>query len=109
VKPPEFLPPRIRAVFEGGIAALETYRPRYYPGKVNFLTCGYHAYEPRGPAAVWTKLIGQLEVETVPYELLMTPAHPEYVANWLFDRVHDWTSPRGVEGRDQSVTPPLAC
>ena len=28
-------------------------------------------------------------MHTVPYDLLMTPAHPGYVARWLFDRIQE--------------------
>ena len=50
LKSPDFLPPAIKAVFEGGIAALDHYYPSYYPGKASFLVCGYHEYPPESPA-----------------------------------------------------------
>jgi thioesterase domain-containing protein len=90
LKAPDFLPPAIKAVFEGGIAALDHYCPRYYPGKVDFLVCGYHAYPPEAPRAVWGRLVEQLEVQSVPAEhALAASVHAEYVANWLFDRVQE--------------------
>ncbi len=84
LKAPDSLPPAIKAVFEGGIAALVNYNPRYYPGKVCYLMCGYHDYLPDGPIYVWAELIRQLSVENAPIL-----ARPEYVANWLFDRIED--------------------
>ncbi len=90
LKAPDFLPPAIKAVFEGGIAALDHYCPRYYPGKVDFLVCGYHAYPPEAPRAVWGRLVEQLEVQSVPAEhALAASVHAEYVANWLADRMQE--------------------
>src|SRR5580704_6286036 len=100
IKAPDHLPPTIKAVFEGGIAALDHYRPHYYPGKVSYLTCGYHSYVPHGPAAVWPTLVGQLEVQSVPIDQLLTPTHPEYVAKWVFERIQDAV---GQDVRPRSV------
>ena len=88
LKVPDSLPPAIKAVFEAAIAALANYRPRYYAGKVSFLMCGYHDYLTDGPISVWANLVGELEVQSVPFEH-MDSTHPEYVANWLFDRIQD--------------------
>ncbi|HEX3996558.1 MAG TPA: hypothetical protein VHX39_35770 [Acetobacteraceae bacterium] len=77
-------------MFEGGIAALNHYCPRCYPGKVDFLVCGYHTYPPEAPRAVWGRLVEQPEVQSVPAEHAFTASvHAEYVANWLFDRVQE--------------------
>jgi enterobactin synthetase component F len=84
IRAPDSLPPVIKAVFDGGIAALANYRPRYYPGKVSYLMCGYHAYLPNGPGSVWARLVGQLEVMSAPVAM-----QPDYVADWLFDRIED--------------------
>ena len=81
--------PAVKAVYDGGIAALGKYRPRYYSSKVNYLVCGYHYYELDMPTPVWVKLIGQLDVDSVPSIHLMAPTHPEYVANWIVDRIQD--------------------
>jgi enterobactin synthetase component F len=44
--PPETLPPAAKAVFQAGVAAQAEYKPRYYPGEVSFLMCGYHGFMP---------------------------------------------------------------
>jgi thioesterase domain-containing protein/acyl carrier protein len=81
---PESLPPALKAVFDAGVTALVNYRPRFYPGKVSFLMCGYHAYMPEGPRSVWAHLIGNLDVRSAP-----AWASPDYIAQWLFDRIQD--------------------
>ncbi|MGA3003029.1 MAG: thioesterase domain-containing protein, partial [Acetobacteraceae bacterium] len=94
LKVPDYLPPAIKAVFEGGIAALNHYCPRYYAGKVNFLVCGYHAYPPESPRAVWGRLFEQLEVQSVPAEHAEVASdHAEYVGQWLFDRIQGAMGP----------------
>jgi acetoacetyl-CoA synthetase len=104
LKAPDSLPPAIKAVFDGAVAALVNYHPRYYPGKVSYLMCGYHAYLPDGPTAIWARQIGQLEVESAP---VLTD--PEYVANWLFDRIQDAVGqdvrPRGAELLERTNLP----
>jgi len=101
VKAPDSLPPAVKAVFGGGIAALETYRPHYYPGTVSYLMCGYHTYLPDGPASAWRRLVGRLEVHCGPRaydEDGLTNA--EYVANWLSDRM------QGAPERDVKLRRP---
>jgi hypothetical protein len=81
-------------VFEGGIAALDHYRPRYYPGKVNFLVCGYHEYPAEGARAIWDRFFEQFEVQSVPPDhAAVASAHAEYVARWLFDRIQEARAP----------------
>jgi len=41
------------------------------------------------PTAVWSKLVGQLDLQSVPFVRLMSPTHAEYVANWIFDKIQD--------------------
>ena len=92
LKAPNSLPPAIKTVYESGIAALVSYHPRYYPGKVSYLMCGYHAYLPHGPTSVWTNLVAQLEVESVPTDAAgVVSVHAEHVAKWLSDRIRDAT------------------
>ena len=79
--------PAVRAVYDGGIAALGKYRPRYYRSMVSYLMCGYHHYAPEVPIPVWTNLVGRFDFQSVPFVHLMTPTHPQYVANWIFDRI----------------------
>ena len=99
IQTPDSLPQAVRAVFEGSVTALENYRPRRYPGKVSYLMCGYHAYLPDGPSSVWSHLVGSLDVSLVPAEELGQTTHPEYVANWLVER---------IEGRFEQPRPPRA-
>ena len=87
IQAPDSLPPAVRGVFEGGVTALANYRPRSYPAKVHYLMCGYHVYMPDGPRSVWSHLVDNLEVCAVPVEELGRPSHPEYVANWLSERI----------------------
>jgi hypothetical protein len=42
---------------------------------------------PDGPRSVWSHLVDNLEVCAVPVEELGRPSHPEYVANWLSERI----------------------
>jgi enterobactin synthetase component F len=87
---PNYLPEAIKVVFDGGIAALNAYSPRYYPGKVNFLMCGYHAYPAQGPRSIWGKLFEQFEAHAVPPELAKVASiHAGYVGSWLCDRVQE--------------------
>jgi thioesterase domain-containing protein len=46
--------------------ALRRYRPRYYPGKIKFVKAETISEFPDDPAAVWTNLAKELEIETVP-------------------------------------------
>ena len=92
LKAPDYLPPAIKVVFEGGIAALEQYRPRYYPGKASFLVCGYHEYPVESPRAIWDSLFEQFEIQSVPAgHAEAASAHAAYVARWLFDRIQEAT------------------
>jgi thioesterase domain-containing protein len=46
--------------------ALQRYRPRFYPGKINFVRAEIVTDFPANPAAVWSGLAQRFEVETVP-------------------------------------------
>ena len=46
--------------------ALESYRPRFYSGKINFIGAAIPTDFPANPAAVWSGLAQEFEVETVP-------------------------------------------
>jgi thioesterase domain-containing protein len=46
--------------------ALERYQPRFYPGKINFIRAAIPTDFPSDPAAVWSHLAQELEVESVP-------------------------------------------
>jgi acetoacetyl-CoA synthetase len=61
--------------------ALARYRPRYYRGKIKFVTPETGAYLPNDPALVWKKLAAEFEVERVPGDHLeMMRAHLESLA-----------------------------
>jgi acetoacetyl-CoA synthetase len=62
-------------------AALARYRPRYYRGKIKFVTPEAGAYLPNNPALVWKRLATEIEVEKVPGDHLeMIRAHLERMA-----------------------------
>jgi amino acid adenylation domain-containing protein len=93
IKVPDTLPPAVRAVFAGCVTASENYRPSYFPGKVTYLMCGYHTYMTDGPTAVWSRLVGELEVHHAPIMM-----RPEYVGDWLFDRIQDAVAQQAEPG-----------
>lgn len=46
--------------------ALERYQPHFYPGKINFVRASIPTDFPADPAAVWSHLAQELEVESIP-------------------------------------------
>jgi acetoacetyl-CoA synthetase len=56
----------LRRVNERAYLAYASYRPRYYPGKINFVTTEDRTFFPGDPAAIWTNLSAELEVDVVP-------------------------------------------
>jgi len=46
--------------------AYENYRPRYYPGKISFVTTSEKTFFPGDPFQIWTPLTREFEVETIP-------------------------------------------
>jgi acetoacetyl-CoA synthetase len=46
--------------------ALKHYRPQYYGGRINFVRPAISTAFPDDPAAVWSHLAAQFEVETIP-------------------------------------------
>jgi acetoacetyl-CoA synthetase len=48
------------------LVALAHYRPRFYPGKIRFVTPEADHYYPSDPTPLWKGLAAELEVETVP-------------------------------------------
>ena len=62
-------------VKEAQYRALRNYRPRFYDGDVKFMRAAIPSYFPDNAAAVWSQLVGKLEVETIPgnhFEMLTT-------------------------------------
>ncbi|MFZ0998576.1 MAG: alpha/beta fold hydrolase [Candidatus Sulfotelmatobacter sp.] len=48
------------------LVALARYRPRFYPGKIRFVTPAADHYYPSDPTPLWKGLAAELEVEIVP-------------------------------------------
>jgi thioesterase domain-containing protein len=46
--------------------AFEKYQPRFYPGKVKFVTTETKSFFPGDPTAVWGNLIAELAVDVIP-------------------------------------------
>ena len=46
--------------------ALANYRPKFYPGKVNFVATNEKTFFPEDPESVWGHLVGKLEVDFIP-------------------------------------------
>jgi thioesterase domain-containing protein len=47
-------------------ASYEKYNPRFYPGKIKFITTATKTFFPSNPATVWKHLAAEFEVEVVP-------------------------------------------
>ncbi len=58
--------PAFEHVREAAFNALRHYKPNFYPGAVKFVRAAKVTQFPGNPKAVWSPLVGQLEVETVP-------------------------------------------
>lgn len=86
--PPQTLPLAAKAVFQAATVAQAEYKPRRYPGKVNFLMCGYDGFMPNAHSSVWKKWLGGLEERSLPRECIQTDARrSECAASWIFDRL----------------------
>ena len=73
--------PAMQRFREGDGLALERYRPRYYPGKINFVRAAIPTDFPADAAAVWSDLAHRFEVQTVPGDHLgIMTAHFEALA-----------------------------
>jgi acetoacetyl-CoA synthetase len=46
--------------------ALANYKPKFYPGKINFVTTNEKTFFPEDPEPVWAHLADKLEVDVVP-------------------------------------------
>jgi thioesterase domain-containing protein len=67
--------PAMQRVEEAAFQALQEYRPHYYDGRIRFVRAATPLHFPDDPEKVWTKLVRQFEVESVPgdhYGLLTT-------------------------------------
>jgi thioesterase domain-containing protein/acyl carrier protein len=85
-KPPAgvSLTPAMQRVRDSAHLALTRYRPRSYPGKINFLRAAISSGFPEDATAVWAPLAEEFEVETVPGDHLgMIATHYEELASLL--------------------------
>jgi thioesterase domain-containing protein len=74
----------MRRVRDSANRALTRYRPRFYSGKIKFVRAETSSDFPDDPRAVWAKLAGGFEVETVPGDHLgMLTTHSESLASVL--------------------------
>lgn len=58
--------PAFGRVRESAFVALRRYKPSFYPGAVKFIRAAEPTDFPQNPVAVWSDLIENIEVETVP-------------------------------------------
>ena len=56
----------IREVKKKAYVALEAYRPKFYPGKIHFVTGAEKSFFPEDPRSVWGSLTADLQVESIP-------------------------------------------
>jgi len=76
--------PAMQRVRDKAYLALTRYRPRFYPGKINFVRAATCSAFPKDAAAVWTPLAKQFAVETVPGDHLgIITTHFEDLASVL--------------------------
>jgi thioesterase domain-containing protein len=53
-------------VRDAAYKALRRYQPRFYPGPVKFIRAAEVTLFPADPKAIWSHLVGKIEIETVP-------------------------------------------
>ena len=76
--------PVIQRVRESAYLALTRYRPHPYRGKVKFVRAEISTDFPEDPAAVWSKFLGAIEIDTVPGDHLeIMTTHFEHLASLL--------------------------
>jgi thioesterase domain-containing protein len=56
----------LRRVKQKAYLAYASYQPRFYRGKINFVTAEIKSFFPGDPATVWADLAAELEVEVIP-------------------------------------------
>lgn len=74
--------PAFERVRDAAYRALREYKPNAYPGALKFFRAAQVTEFPANPAAVWSHLLGSLQVETVPGDHLgmLTTHHEELAA-----------------------------
>lgn len=76
--------PAFERVRDAAYRALQLYRPVFYAGPMKFIRAEQVTEFPADPRAIWSRLVGQLEVETVPGDHLgMLTTHYEKLAGVL--------------------------
>jgi acetoacetyl-CoA synthetase len=79
-----YLSPAMQRARECAYLALTRYKPRFYPGKINFVRAEVPTDFPADPTAVWDHLADKFEVETVPGDHLgIMSTHYENLASAL--------------------------
>jgi thioesterase domain-containing protein/acyl carrier protein len=74
----------MQRVRDSAYLALTRYRPRFYPGEINFVRAEISSAFPDDAAAVWARLAGRFQVETVPGDHLgIIATHYESLASVL--------------------------
>lgn len=56
----------LREVKKKAYIALENYRPKFYPGKIYFVSGEEKSFFPEDPRSVWGSLAADLQVESIP-------------------------------------------
>jgi len=76
--------PAFERVRAGAYLALRRYKPKFYPGAVKFIRAAAVSEFPDDPKAIWSHLVGKLDVETVPGDHLgMLTTHYKDLASVL--------------------------
>jgi len=76
--------PAFERVRDAAYRALRKYKPKVYPGAVKFIRAAEVTEFPADPAAVWSHLLGNLQVDTVPGDHLgMLTTHYQELASVL--------------------------
>ena len=82
--------PAMQRAAEIAKEALRRYRPRFYPGKIKFVRAQTLTDFPGDPAAVWSGLTKEFEVETVPGDHLgMIGTYPEKLGAVIADHLRN--------------------
>lgn len=76
------LSPTMQRVRQSAYLALTRYQPQFYPGRIRFVRAATPTDFPVDPSAVWARLAGAFEVETVPGDHLgIMTTHYEELAS----------------------------
>src|SRR5437660_12820109 len=56
----------LRRVKQKAYLAYANYQPRFYRGKIHFVTAEIKSFFPGDPATIWADLAAELEIEIIP-------------------------------------------